>query len=56
MHDLMQIQVVGSRSDWFVLGLDKHGTVWSGTPRPVGAGATFQLDWVQIDENITKKD
>ena len=54
MHDLMQLQVVGSRSDWFVLGLDKYGTVWSGTPRPVGA--TFELDWVQINENITKKD
>ena len=56
MHDLMQIQVVGSRSDWFVLGLDKYGTVWSGTPRPVGAGPMFELDWVQINENITKKD
>ena len=32
MHDLVKIQVVGSRSDWFVLGLDKYGTVWSRTP------------------------
>src|SRR5262245_66622031 len=46
MHDLMEIHVVGSRSDWFVLGLDKYGTVWSGTPRPVATGATFELDWV----------
>ena len=45
MHDLLQIEVVGSKSDWFVLGLDKYGIVWSGTPRPVGA--TFELDWVR---------
>jgi hypothetical protein len=54
MHDLLQIEVVGSKSDWFVLGLDKYGIVWSGTPRPVGA--TFELDWVQVNENITKKE
>jgi hypothetical protein len=53
VHDLLQIQVVGSKWDWFVLGLDKYGTVWCGTPRPIGA--TFELDWVQINENITKK-
>ena len=35
MHDLMQIQVGGSRLDWFVLGLDKYGTVWSRTRRVV---------------------
>src|SRR5437879_7686300 len=54
MHDLLQIEVVGSKSDWSVLGLDKYGIVWSGTPRPVGA--TFELDWVQVNENITKKE
>jgi hypothetical protein len=55
MHDLLQIEVVGSsKSDWFVLGLDKYGIVWSGTPRHVGA--TFELDWVQVIENITKKE
>jgi hypothetical protein len=54
MHDLLQIEVVGSKSDWFVLGLDKYGIVWSGTPRPVGA--TFELDWVQVIEHITKKE
>jgi hypothetical protein len=54
MHDLLQIQVVGSKSDWFVLGLDKFGTVWSGTPRLVGA--TFELDWVLINETIAKKE
>src|SRR6266849_408984 len=54
MHDLLQIEVVGSKSDWFLLGLDKYGTVWSGTARPVGA--TFELDWVQINENIAKKE
>jgi hypothetical protein len=54
MLDLLQIEVVGSKSDWFVLGLDKYGIVWSGTPRPVGA--TFELDWVQIKGNITKKE
>ena len=54
MHDLLQIEVVGSKSEWLVLGLDKYGTVWSGTPRPVGA--TFELDWVQINENIAKKE
>ena len=53
MHDLLQIQVVGSKSDWFLLGLDKYGTVWSGTARPVGA--TFELDWVQINEKSRRR-
>jgi hypothetical protein len=54
MHDLLRIEVVGSKSDWFVLGLDKYGIVWCGTPRHVGT--TFELDWVQIKETITKKE
>ena len=49
MDGLIQIQVGTSGAGWFLVGLDKEGTVWFGRPHG-GMAATEKIAWTKMVE------
>jgi hypothetical protein len=49
MDGLIQIQVASTGAGWFLVGLDKQGTIWFGRPHG-GVAAAEKIAWSQMVE------